>query len=300
MLDHIPPIALFPGIQLYQGDSLSVLRRLPSNLVHAIFTSPPYFQMADYRIDGQYGHEATLAEYLHKQCLIYSECYRVLRDRTILSINIGETSNNYSPVRGKGDRRKSGQWSHRRPIQSGYLAGEVVKLPEGTDLQVPSNLVRYLAERVGFHYIGYRMWAKKGGGDRSSLLGKADGEIILFFLKQVGFTKKDNGRRLHPTYLKPFDSMFLYHPVTHHTKNPCPFPVSLAAEVLDHIAPDDGYVLDPFVGTGSTILAAIPRCKAIGIDLDCSDAIERIRGGLSTPGEGGGNAAKELCEIKAG
>ena len=47
------------------GDALTVLRQLPSNSVHSIVTSPPYWQLRDYEIDGQIGMEATPEEYLN-------------------------------------------------------------------------------------------------------------------------------------------------------------------------------------------------------------------------------------------
>jgi DNA modification methylase len=70
--------------------------------------------------------------------------------------------------------------------------------------------------------------------------------------------------------------MFLYHAPVHDDEHPCPYPVSLAQEVLEHIAPSDGTVLDPYLGSGSTAIAAWTLgMNTVGIDLDCDRAIAR-------------------------
>ncbi len=56
-------------VTLYQGDCIEVLRELPERSVHCCVTSPPYFGLRDYQVDGQVGLEATPDEYASKTVL---------------------------------------------------------------------------------------------------------------------------------------------------------------------------------------------------------------------------------------
>ncbi|MDA8145930.1 MAG: hypothetical protein M0Z27_07710, partial [Thermaerobacter sp.] len=49
---------------IYQGQASEVLSRLPAESVHCVVTSPPYFWLRDYGVDGQIGLEETVDEYI--------------------------------------------------------------------------------------------------------------------------------------------------------------------------------------------------------------------------------------------
>lgn len=78
-------------IRLYHGKALDVARQLPSGSVDCIVTSPPYFQLRDYRADGQYGLEATPADYVDNLRALFGELRRVLADDGTLWLNLGDT-----------------------------------------------------------------------------------------------------------------------------------------------------------------------------------------------------------------
>lgn len=76
---------------LYQGDALETLRRLPDGSVHTCVTSPPYWGLRDYGVDGQIGLEETPEEYVEKLVTIFREVRRVLRDDGTLWLNLGDS-----------------------------------------------------------------------------------------------------------------------------------------------------------------------------------------------------------------
>jgi len=76
--------------RIYLGDALSVLKKLPSNLVNCIVTSPPYYRLRDYQVEGQIGLEDTPQEYIEKLVAVFREARRVLRDDGALWLNIGD------------------------------------------------------------------------------------------------------------------------------------------------------------------------------------------------------------------
>lgn len=49
---------------ILQGDALELLRTLPPESVHTCVTSPPYYNLRDYGVEGQIGNEASVEEYL--------------------------------------------------------------------------------------------------------------------------------------------------------------------------------------------------------------------------------------------
>lgn len=79
------------GVSLYQGDALSVLRDLPSNSIHCCVTSPPYYGLRDYGVDGQIGLEETPTEFVAKLVEVFREVRRVLREDGTLWLNIGDS-----------------------------------------------------------------------------------------------------------------------------------------------------------------------------------------------------------------
>ena len=63
---------------IFCGDALEVLRTLPDNFVHCCITSPPYYALRDYGMDGQIGREDTPAQYVARLTEVFSEVRRVL------------------------------------------------------------------------------------------------------------------------------------------------------------------------------------------------------------------------------
>lgn len=80
-------------MELICGDALGVLELCPSNSVDCIVTSPPYFQLRNYDIEGQLGLEKTPKEYVEKLIDVFEECRRVLKPEGTFWLNIGDSYN---------------------------------------------------------------------------------------------------------------------------------------------------------------------------------------------------------------
>jgi DNA modification methylase len=80
-----------PGITLYCGDALTVLREIPASSVHCVVTSPPYWGLRDYGVAGQLGLEPTPEEYVANMVAIFREVRRVLREDGTLWLNLGDS-----------------------------------------------------------------------------------------------------------------------------------------------------------------------------------------------------------------
>lgn len=98
------------------GDALHELRGMPSNSVHVCVTSPPYWNMRDYGIDGQMGLEKTPHEYVKKMVELFREVRRVLKDDGTLWLNLGDSYCGGGNYRGNKSTLSSKQASNRGAV----------------------------------------------------------------------------------------------------------------------------------------------------------------------------------------
>ncbi len=76
---------------IYQGDALPVLQSLPDAFVQCCITSPPYYGLRDYQVEGQIGLEQSPFDYIDKLVQVFREVRRVLRNDGIFWLNIGDS-----------------------------------------------------------------------------------------------------------------------------------------------------------------------------------------------------------------
>jgi DNA modification methylase len=76
---------------IYTGNCLDILPTLDAESVQCCVTSPPYWGLRDYGVDGQIGLEKTPEEYVEKMVRVFREVRRVLRDDGCLFLNLGDT-----------------------------------------------------------------------------------------------------------------------------------------------------------------------------------------------------------------
>jgi DNA modification methylase len=105
------------------------MKELPIGSVHCCVTSPPYFGLRDYGVDGQIGLESTPEEYVAKLVAVFREVRRVLRDDGTLWLNLGDSyAPNWSSVRDqdggglKADDSRD-RWTHIPGIAPKNLLG---------------------------------------------------------------------------------------------------------------------------------------------------------------------------------
>jgi site-specific DNA-methyltransferase (adenine-specific) len=79
------------SVRILTGDALEMLRTLDDASVNCCVTSPPYFGLRDYGVDGQIGLEETPDEWCAKLVAVFREVRRVLRDDGTIWVNIGDS-----------------------------------------------------------------------------------------------------------------------------------------------------------------------------------------------------------------
>jgi DNA modification methylase len=84
---------------LLHGDCRDVLPTLEAQSVQVCVTSPPYWGLRDYGVEGQIGQEQTLSEYVQTMVAVFREVQRVLKNDGTLWLNLGD-SYTRNPSRG--------------------------------------------------------------------------------------------------------------------------------------------------------------------------------------------------------
>lgn len=79
--------------KIYNEDCLQGLKHLPDNSVDCCITSPPYYALRDYGVDGQIGLEETPQQYIDRLTDVFMEVHRVLKPEGTLWVNIGDSYN---------------------------------------------------------------------------------------------------------------------------------------------------------------------------------------------------------------
>jgi len=154
-----------PGITLYCGDALTVLRELPAESVQTCVTSPPYWGLRDYGVDGQLGLEPTPGAYVAALVEVFREVRRVLRDDGTLWLNLGDS---YHSGNCGGYRNDSHRWenSHMQATAHGTHMEHVSpnRLPQSglkdKDLVGVPWRVAFALQADGWYLRSDIIWAK--------------------------------------------------------------------------------------------------------------------------------------------
>ena len=106
-------------VRILRGDCRDRLKDLPDESVHCVVTSPPYWGLRDYRVDGQIGLEDTIPEYLKGMAEVFREVRRVLRKDGTLWLNMGDCYIT-SPPGTKVVNDKDGLYRRKMALQTGH------------------------------------------------------------------------------------------------------------------------------------------------------------------------------------
>ena len=141
---------------ILHGDSVEVLRRIPAETVHCCVTSPPYYGLRDYGIDGQIGREETPDRYIENLAAVFREVWRVLRPDGTLWVNIADS---YAGS-GKGWTGHNGIGNQEK--RQGFKSGNAL-IPDGCkekDLIGIPWLLAFALRNDGWYLRNAVIWEK--------------------------------------------------------------------------------------------------------------------------------------------
>lgn len=250
---------------IYQGDALEVLKTLSEKSVDCIVTSPPYFWLRDYGIAGQIGHEEDVSGFVDAIAAVMDEAHRVLKKQGTLFLNLGDT---YYSGKGKSHGTDPKSAKRRFGLRAVDKSGGL-----GIDLR-PKSLIG-IPWRVAME-MTRRRWVLRSAiiWHRRLALGEAvldrprrSYENIFMFAKDRSYYF--NREAIANVDLEEDVWTINARPAATPGINTAPFPAELVKRCLDIACPPNGIVLDPFAGSGTSLITALQGGRsAIGIDLN--------------------------------
>lgn len=278
-------------IKILQGNCLDKLKELPDQSINTCITSPPYWNLRDYDEDKQLGMEDTPEEFVNNLVEVFKEVKRVLRDDGTAWLNLGDsycgTNHKKEFIDPKYKDGRTGQkfsLSHKIP---GLKSKDLVGIPWRVAFALQED-GWYLRQDIIWHKRNCMPESVKDRCTKAHeyifLLSKSskyyfDNEAI----KEDSVTsieqqiKKRNKRSVWTVSTKPFKGAHF-----------ATFPMDLIEPCVLAGCPENGTVLDPFGGSGTTgIVASNHNRKAVLIELNAEYieiAKQRIKdqGGLFT------------------
>ena len=260
--------------RLIIGDSRA-MPELEDGSVDLALTSPPYWQIKDYNHAAQIGRGQTLHDYLKDLYLVWAECFRVLAPARRLCVNIGD------------------QFA-RAAVYGRY---KVIPLHAEVIAQ---------AEAVGFDYLGSIIWQKKttltpsgGAVIMGSYPHPPNGVVEIDYEFILIFKKPGNPRKIAPEVKaasaltkeewKEYFSGHWYFGGAKKAGHEAVFPLELPRRLIRMFSFAGEKVLDPFLGSGTTLEAARETGRlGLGYEIN-PEYLEMIREKVLQAGDGPGS-----------
>lgn len=223
-------------IVVYSGDCLNLLKNIPDEYLQLIVTSPPY------NIGKEYENKARLDKYLKLQGSVIRECVRCLSPRGSICWQIG----NY--------------------VENGCIIPlDAVLYP------IFSGLGLKMRNRIIWHFEHGLHCTRRFSGRYESIIWFTKTEDYVFNLDPVRTPQKYPGKKYfkgpnagkyscNPLGKNPGDLWIIPNVKSNHvekTEHPCQFPVELIERLVLSMTNESDWVFDPFLGTGTSIIAAI-------------------------------------------
>lgn len=283
--------------KIYCGDCIEVLKTFEDGSIDCCITSPPYFGLRDYGIEGQYGNEDTLNEYIEHMVATFSEVRRVLKDEGTLWLNLGDSWAGSS--QGRGTKNVSAKQLSNKG--TGHMFSNTSKLRhvqgcKSKDLIGVPWMIAFALRDLGYYLRQDIIWAKgnpmpESVTDRCTksheyifLLSKSrryyyDNEIIK---EPAKYPNDNRGARKDSRRGTGMNSMsgstgkmrnkrdvWFINTKPNKEAHFATFPDTLIEPCVLAGCPEGGVILDPFIGSGTTaIVAKRHKRNYVGIDIN--------------------------------
>lgn len=301
--------------KIHNLDVLEGLKNIDDNSISCCVTSPPYFGLRDYGIVGQIGLENSLEEYVNKLVLVFTEVYRVLKNDGTLWLNIGDSYTSQGGSRksciktitSQGSRRNEEPDKSRKiPIEfknkelmgvpwrlafalqkfGWYLRSDIIWakgisfnekfsgscMPESCkDRPTRSHEYLFLLTKSTKYYYNYEAVQEDGVYPAGTKAAKGSGtrEGNRRSAEYAVYSGKRNLRSVWTIQTKPYKKAHF-----------ATFPPKLIEPCIKAGCPQNGIVLDPFMGSGTTaFVCKLLNKNFIGFELNtdyCKISEERL------------------------
>jgi len=248
---------------VYPGDCLEFLKTIPNETAQLIVTSPPY------NIGKEYETRLRLSHYLEQQESVIRECFRILRTHGSICWQVG----NY--------------------VDDGAI------IPLDTMLYpIFAKLGMRMRNRIVWHFEHGLHCSKRFSGRYETIIWFTKSDDYKFNLDPVRVRQKYPGKKYfkgpktgqyscNPLGKNPGDVWDIPNVKCNHiekTSHPCQFPVELIERLVLSMSDKGDWVVDPFLGVGTTVVAAVRHARRGAGAETCAEYVdvarERIRKAL--------------------
>jgi site-specific DNA-methyltransferase (adenine-specific) len=277
---------------IFNEPCLETLKKMQDKSIDCVISSPPYWQLRDYGYDGQWGLESTFQEYLEHLWQMMDEIYRVLKDEGTCWINLGDSYNN-SGLAGNRD----GKFNDQPIVATNTKAGRGGQkgYPNKCLVLLPHRFAIGCIDR-GWILRNDVIWAKRNGMPEPVTDRFTKKHEYIFFMtksekyyfdldsirdkhKHSNDKRNDGKRHEYKGDVKSQNNEWIAsNAVSFNPKGKNPGSVSDFWDVTtkgsadQHFAsyntdlikkpilagcPEGGLIYDPFMGTGTTAMAAL-------------------------------------------
>lgn len=249
---------------VHVGDCVTSMQSLQEKSVHCCVTSPPYFGLRDYGMDGQIGLEQRAPQYVAGLVSVFAEVMRVLRDDGVLFVNIGDTYAGFKdgkfPPHSQSNGNQRGMPVAGAPHRSKKLL-ELDGFRNKELMGIPWRFA-FAMRDAGWYLRQEIIWSKPNYTPEKvrDRFVRSHESVFLFTKRDrywfdgdaVRVPDADGGDKLRPSvWSVPVSTFKGAHFAT--------FPPALIEPCILAGCPVGGTVLDPFGGSGTTAGVAIAR-----------------------------------------
>lgn len=221
---------------VFPGDCRGLLRQVPDHTIQLVVTSPPY------NLGKEYERRLHLREYVAQQREVIGECVRVLKASGSLCWQVGNYVEN----------------------------GAIIPL-DALLYPVFDELGLKMRNRIVWHFEHGLHCSRRLSGRYETVLWYTKADDYVFTVDAIRVPQKYPGKKhfkgpkagqysCHPLGKNPGDVWTIPNVKSNHvekTDHPCQFPVELVERLVLALTREEDWVLDPFLGTGTSVIAAI-------------------------------------------
>lgn len=281
-------------MMIIQGDAESELKKIATESVDCCVTSPPYYGLRDYGIGGQIGLEETIEEYTEKLLRVFGEVKRILKKSGTLWLIMGDTYATGTRAERK-QSKNPGVGANRPEVQNGVRRVGTPKGCKTKDLiGIPWTLA-FALRADGWYLRQDIIWSKPNAMPESVTDRCTKSHEYIFLLtKSERYYFNSKEIREKSTLPSRTDTRNKRSVWTINTKgfkgaHFAVFPEKLIEPCIVAGCPENGTVIDPFLGSGTT--GAVSKRLGrdfIGVELNPDYLImakERISGTIIEDGK---------------
>ena len=259
------PIHSIAQSVLIQGHASNALDLIPKESIQTVVTSPPYWSLRDYDVDQQIGCDESLEDYIAGIVETFNKIRRVLVEHGTIWLNIGDayTSGNRR-YRAPDKKNRARTMPIRPPTPDGLKPKDLIGLPWR---------LAFALQDAGWWLRSEVIWSKPNAHPESVRDRPTKAHETVFLLSKnkdyyynVDAVRGPNDRRLRTTWDIPTEPRKRDNGAL--DDHPAIMPATLAQRCVEITSKAGDIVLDPYAGSGTTLLAA--QClgrRWVGIEL---------------------------------